>query len=384
MPTGVRTTANVAAEQRAIDMSDPILDLEPDSVPLTVITKKISKSSAKDVKIQWEESELGARYTQVNNGAGYVSGATSIVVDSGAVAAPKNVIVSVPRTGELMFVTGISTNTWTVTRGFAGSTAAALVDDDPLFVIGSAAEEYSMVPDPVSPNPVNVFNYLQIFRKSMGASGTWMSSDNLTKPLDWKWQSKQLAIEHAKDIEHALLFGRPSAGTGADGRPIWTTGGLNYFLANNRLAVGGALTQTNLDTWMLDVCRYGSVKTLFASGKVMAAINGFAVGKLQIEQGENTYGLRVQQYIGPHGTLNLIRHPLLEGAIYGGYAFAVDMKRRIEFKYLDGGDGPSRDTKLLTNRQEPGRDGQIDELLTQAGLLLGNPKAHGVLTGVTG
>lgn len=383
MPTGVRTTANVATEQRAIDLSADIIELEPDSTPLTVLTKSISKSGAKDVKVQWEESELGARATAINAGAGYASGITALVVDDGSIV-PAGNIITCPRTKEIMYVSSVSTNTLTVIRGFAGSTAAALVDDDPMFVIASAAEEYSLVPEPQSNNPVNVFNYLQIFRKSLGASGTWMSSDNQTKPLDWKWQHKQLAIEHAKDIELALMFGQKGQTTGANGRPVWTTAGIDAFITNHRQAVGGALTQPDLDSWMLGLCRYGDKKTVLSSGLVLQAVNNMAVGKLEVIQGAETYGLRVTEYIGPHGVLNLIRHPLLENGIWGGYAFALDMKRRVEFKYLDGGDGPSRDTKLLTNRQEPGRDGQIDELLTQAGLLLASPKAHGALTGVTG
>jgi hypothetical protein len=42
-------------------------------------------------------------------------------------------------------------------------------------------------------------------------------------------------------------------------------------------------------------------------------MNGFPRGKLEMRQSEKTFGLRVMQYISPHGTLNLVTHWLLEG-----------------------------------------------------------------------
>jgi hypothetical protein len=61
-----------------------VLELEPEAAPLTVFTKKLSKKRTVNPAFNWLEDELAPRFDQVNNGAGYASGATSIVVDNGA------------------------------------------------------------------------------------------------------------------------------------------------------------------------------------------------------------------------------------------------------------------------------------------------------------
>jgi hypothetical protein len=71
---------------------------------------------------------------------------------------------------EVLQVTAISTNTLTVVRGIGGTTAAALVDTDPLFVIGTAAEEGALSQVARTQNPVAT-NYTQIFKHSVEASG---------------------------------------------------------------------------------------------------------------------------------------------------------------------------------------------------------------------
>jgi hypothetical protein len=121
-------------------MAQEILLLEPDAAPLTVITKNINKKATVNPKFQWLEDELDPRFDRINNGAGYASGATSIVVDNGAYFEVQQ-IVYVTRTKESMRVTAVAgTNTLTVVRG-VGSTAQALVDNDELLIANTAQPE---------------------------------------------------------------------------------------------------------------------------------------------------------------------------------------------------------------------------------------------------
>jgi hypothetical protein len=246
--TGARTTGNVHQSQRVIDMHKEILLLEPDAAPLTVFLKQIynggRRVAAKDPLFSWFNDELEARFDAINNGAGYASGATSLVVDNGPVF-PTESLVKVPRTGEVMFVSSVSTNTLTVVRGFGGTTAAALVDNDPLYVIGIADDEDSLSPDNRSENPTKVDNYTQIFKRSVRASGSWLSSSNITSVHDWDHQRKKVAIEHLKDIELSFLFGGPSTQAGTEG-PRRTTGGVTHFATQNNQDAGGALSEDSL------------------------------------------------------------------------------------------------------------------------------------------
>jgi hypothetical protein len=134
-------------------------------------------------------------------------------------------------------------------------------------------------------------------------------------------------------------------------------------------------------TWL----RYNSgqrVKTVFSARLPIDVLNSFPRGRLQIQQGEMTYGLRVMRYISPHGDLLLVTHDLLEGEFYGGVMAVVDMGN-VGKRYLKG-DGPSRDTHRRENIQENDRDGRKDELLTESGFEIKQDKTHGFAYGITG
>lgn len=387
--TGARTSGNVLSAQRVIDMARDILLLEPDAAPITVITKSIENGgrtrAALDPLFSWMNDELDTRFATVNGAQN--SAVTNLVVVSSDYI-PTHSLVKVPRTGEIMSVTSKADSTHaTVVRGFAGTSAANLLDQDPLYVIGVAADENAQSETFVSTNPTKVDNYTQIFKKSVQASGSWLSSSNVTATHDWDHQRKKQAIEHLKDIELALLYGTPSTQAGIAEGPRRTTGGVLYYATQNNQDAGGTLTEAEWEQFLRTLFRYGSQnKTVFAAPLVVSVLNAYSSGKLVTSVGDETYGVKVMNLVSAHGEVKLVKHNLLEGAVYGGYAIAVDFANGdVQYRYLNGsGPGGSRDTKLYTNRQETDRDGLKDEWISECGLQFGLPKVHGVLTGVTG
>jgi Family of unknown function (DUF5309) len=387
--TGQRHSAGIAASQRVVDLHREILLLEPDAAPFTTITKQygegVAREQAEDPKYTWHNDALETRFDAVNNGAGYASSATSIVVDTGTAFAVDD-LVKVPRTGELMLVTAISTNTLTVIRGVGGSTAAALVDNDPLYILGTSAVEGSLSQGARSENPTLVTNYTQIFKQSVEASGTVQSSSNESTPHDYVHQSKKQMLEHMKDIELAGLFGGPGEND-VSGKKQRTTGGLQYFLTSNNQNASGAWTIDEVNTFIRTLTRYGSAsKTLFCSRLVAAVFDTHSLGKMQTHVGDDTFGVHIGMWQTNLGELKIISHPLIEGATYDGYGFAVDFKvQAVGYRYLAGdGPGGGRDTHVKRNIQEPDRDGQKDEILTECGFRVGLPQTGGVVYGVTG
>jgi hypothetical protein len=378
--TGSRGTATILADQREIDMSDRITELEPDAAPLTVFSKRLNKRRTVNPKFEWLENDLEPRFDRINNGAGYASGATSIVVDNGGYFNAQD-IVYVSRTGEAVRVTAVATNTLTVVRG-VGSTAAALVDNDELIIIGSAAREGDTSKTPVSHNPTKVTGYTQIFRTPFELTETLRHSANAVKPHDWTLSANHAGVEHMKDIEYAFLFGHPSETIPGGEHPRRTTGGFYHYATLNETLAGGSLTETEFFAGLRDVFRYGSkVKLGIASRLAVDVLNSFPRGKLETVQSEKTYGVRVMRYISPHGDLNIVTHNLLEGDEFGGHIAIVDLDN-VAYRYLAGENG-SRDTRLLTNRQAPDADTRKDEYLSEVGLQLAVPKTHGSITGIT-
>lgn len=386
---GPRRTDNVLAAQRVIDMGSEILLLQPDAAPLTVILKNIQQGGrsmpAKDSKFSWLEDDIFSR-TGVASGA-HTNVATTINVVDGSIFPAESLALNT-RTNEIVFVQSVAANALTVTRGASGSTAAAMNDQDVLYILGVADNEGDTSQPAHTANAAQVDNFTQIFKKSVSASGSWLSSSNVTSTHDWDHQRRKTAIEHLEDIELALLTGRPSADTGGFGTgPRRTTGGIRYFTTQNVRNAGGTLTEGTWEQWMRDLFRYGSSqkKVVFAAPQVISALNSFSRSRLMTESGDTSYGVRVMNLLSAHGEVTLVKHNLL-GDMYSGEAIAVDFANgNVAYRYLAGdGPGGSRDTKLYTDRQAPDLDGRKDEWITECGLQFGLAKLHGRLTGVTG
>ena len=385
--SGQRRTEGIASSQRVIDISKLILLLEPDYAPLTTILGSLDgrKRKCSDPEFSWHEDELEARFDAVNNGGGYNSSATSIVVDNGDLFAAQD-LVEVPRTGEILYVSSVSTNTLTVVRSFGAAAAAAVNDDEPLLIIGTAAKEGDTSLSARTYNPTKVTNYTQIFKNSVEASGTLLSSSNESSPHDWNHQTKKVGIEHRKDIEYAFLTGSAGEET-VSSNTVRTTGGVLEFATANNQGMGGTMTEAEFQQFCRNGFRYGGkTKTFFVSPLVLDVINNYSISKLQTTVGQTQYGVKVTQIVSAQGNVTLVKHNLLEGATYGGYGILVDFSdESVAYRFLNGdGPGASRDTSLLQNRQENDRDGRKDEYLSEVGLQFGLPDRHAVATGITG
>lgn len=376
MISGLRNTNNILADKRVVDMSKEIALLEPNAAPLTVLMKRIEgkKKIAINPKYNWMEDELAPRWDAVNYSTGYTAGDTSIVVDNGTYFKIGDVIKNAT-SGEQMLVSGVSSNTLTVTRGWGTTSATTVANNDVITILSNASAEGSSAPSMVTTKEVAKTNYIQTVRTPFGVTGTEDASE-MYGGKDLAYLTKKAGIEHSKDLERALLFGEPKEDlTGATPRRF--TGGLNYFITTNRQDASGTLTESEFETFCRTIFRYGSnKKVLLASPIVVSAINTWAAGKLQTVPADKTYGIDVKEYLTGHGTLLVVKHNLLEQS-YAGMAFAIDTDY-ISVRTMKG-----RDTQLKTNIQANDADAREDEYMTDLGFQLELEKAHGVLYGVT-
>jgi Family of unknown function (DUF5309) len=386
--SGQRTTENVGSVQRAIAIDKEILQLDPSATPFTVITGRLNKRLVGDPEYTWVESERATRFDSVNHAGGYTNSEEEMVVTTEELFY-LNHLVAVPRTGEILRVKERKgSNKVKFERGAAGTTAAAVTEKDPLFIIARVAEEGALSFEATSGNPTKIGNNTQIFRTSIEESGTAGSSENQTEPHDWVWQHQEKMREHMISRETAALFGHKGKVNGPGGKPIRTTGGLLSFYTTNNQDMGGTMTESEFGSWVRMLTVHGNEKTVFSSPLALEVVNNYGVGKLSLVQADKdaTYGLNITRYVGAGGSIiNFVQHPLLEGAVWGGYMIAVDFKRGAPaVRPLGGGPFGSRDTKVLTNRQENDRDGQKDEILTEEGYQFPLVKSGGVATGITG
>jgi hypothetical protein len=377
--TGAMLTTNVLSDQIAIDLSDSISQLEPSVQPLTVFTRRARKTRASATKFSWLEEESKPRFLATEGTA--LVGATTINVEAGqgAYVQQWDLLLNT-RTGEVIRVNSVATDALGVTRG-VGSTAAAINDADELMLIGSAQPENDTSKPARSDIPNKITNYTQIFRTPYEVSGSLQASSFQVAPAEWPRQARNKAVEHAKDIEYAMLHGRKSLST-PGATELRTMGGLHSFITTNQTDAGGDLSEAEFNAFMLQVMRYGSdSKLAMASGVGVSALNKFPASKQQTRNDETTYGMNVTHYTSPFGSLNLVYHRMLEGSKYGGWITVVDLDN-VAYRFL-ANDEVSRDTKVLQNRQPNDQDGRKDEILTEASLEVDQEQTHGLLTGIT-
>ena len=384
MPTytqAIVSTGNRNSTETIPEVESKLYRLEPESYPFTAVltmAKKRVRRLQTDVEFKTLEQRPEGRETQVNNGAGYSTSATSVVVDDGGIFEIFDTI-RVNRTGEIMLVTAKSTNTLTVTRAIAG-TRTAMVDNDYLTRMATAYAQGAAKQTPNVRQSDTVTNYPQITRTPFGVTGTQKALRTYTgNPLTDMRINK--AIEHNKSKEMALLFGKKAQGSGATPRYL-TQGIINTLSTNTYAAPGGVLTEAAFEENLLEgVSRYGSpTKLFFCSARICSVLDGWARSRGRLkEAGEESaaLGFKVQKFISSHITLLVKKHYLLEGDTWSGYGLIIDPDA-VRYAMV-----PGRDMWHRKDIQTPGDDAFEEEFLSEYGLDIILEETHGLLTGVT-
>lgn len=377
--TGMRDTNNINSVRRVVDMSKTIAQLQPEAAPLTVLLNNVSKRKCINPKFEWMEDDLMPWWDAINNAAGYAAGATSFVVDNGAYF-ELGTTFKFPRTGEVCRVAAApSGNTLgTVTRSVGGTAAAAILDNEPILILGDSNEEGTTSRNAKTVQITNDYNYTQIFRTTVEVTGTEDASE-LYGGGDRMYQRKKKGIEHLIKLERAFWFGERSRITTGT-HPEQTTGGVFEFISSNFTDAGGMLTEYEFEEFLEGAFEYGSgIKWAFCSGSVISIINMWGRSKLQMVPTDKTYGLNVTKYISPHGELNLVKNKLFTGDVYGTYMAVLDLEDQCaEYRFLQG-----RDTKLNLNVGANDADAYKDEYITEAGLQFKQADRHAVLYNIT-
>jgi hypothetical protein len=279
---GLRHTENFVVDERPKNWRAGILLRYPNgNTPLTGLTAAMKEESTDDPEYKWWEKDLDDRRLRLgaNLGAVAANAAATLTVQAKAQTLKRGDILYAEATGEVIFVTAdpISATSISATRAYAGSTGAALdiaTLNPYLKVIGSAYEEASQAPTGINFDPVNYFNYTQIFRNTLEMSNTARQT-TLRTGDQVKEAKRECAEYHGIDMEMAFWFGRKSQQT-LNGKPQRTTDGLfSVIPAANVVSQNGApLDMELLESWFEMIFRAGSnEKVGFCGNRALLAIN---------------------------------------------------------------------------------------------------------------
>lgn len=376
MISTARSTGNQLAVRRVVDIAKKIDVLEPDAAPLTQLTKKIEKKVAVNPDFKWMEEESLTK--QGAAAATITAGITQVSVATGQGARFRaGDVVKVVATGEQLLVTGVSTDTLDISRGWGTTSAGSIAADGVLLIVGNANEEHATKRTFKIGDQSEKTNYTQIFRTPFGESETSANSEYYGGK-DRKHIRMMQLIEHQKEIERAFWFGEPKVDTtGTHYRRA--TGGVDYWVSTNASDASGTLTEAEFETFLRTGFRYGSkTKWLFAAPLIVSAINSWAKDNIRIVPKDKTFGVSVAQWLSPFGMVNIVLDNLFaETTTYSGYAYLIDPEQ-LMYRYL-----ANRDTRLKTNIQANDADGWEDEYISEVGLHFSQEKKAAVLYNVT-
>lgn len=381
--TGIRGTAALGVT-RKYDIADVISLLDVNRYPLLGILtnagkdpatkqgKTMKKKETTDPEFKWFEDEYQKK---VLTGSGTVDpdgGNLTITGESQYLQVGDVILAS--KQGWVFEVTVIvDANTVTVGAELGGATGAAADVAGDVVVLGNANEEGAGLREIKATTVTKPSNYCQIFRTPIGITETARNTKGWTKENDFDYQSKKKAIEHMIDIERAFLFGKKHEDTGGT-HPKRFTGGI--IPAITSYSTANVDTEAEFEAWLeAQAFAHGNLeKYFFCAGAVISMVNSWAKKKLELVRTEKTFGMRILNYESAFGLVHFIRHPLLTGTKYGNYGVMLDMET-LTHRHLS-----SRDTKLLTNRQNPGEDSRVDEYLSEVGLQMEQQKRHAIMS----
>lgn len=386
--SGIRGTAQpgdaaTAMPTRKYDVADAISLLDVNRYPLLAILtnagkdpvtkegKAMKKIETTDPQFKWFEDEFGRRQLTASGNVDPDGGNLTLTGQTQYLQAGDVIIVGAQKwVFEVASVT--DANVVVVGAELGGATGDAASAAGDVWLIGNVNEEGAGLRDIKSTIASEMYGYCQIFRTPIGITETAKNTKTWTKENDFDYQRRKKGIEHMIDIERAFLFGKRGIVTSGTHPKRFTAGLLSRI---ETYATAQVDTESEFETWLESLFAHGNTeKYLFAAASVISMINGWAKGKLQIMSKEKTYGLKIVTYDSPHGTLHMIKHPLLTGTTYGNYAVGLDLEA-LTYRYLS-----NRDTKLLTNRQAPGEDSQVDEYLSEVGLQMEQESRHAIMS----
>jgi hypothetical protein len=224
--------------------------------------------------------------------------------------------IQVEGSGELILVTAINTDTLTVVREYAGTTAEDIVDGQVINILGNAALEGSDKPAVRFTNRSRKGNYTQIFTSAVEVSGTHMAASQLGLSDEMDYQKQERLRELIRDLENTVINGGQPGSTPQGSSSVRRTmKGAIQSLSTNAFATGdsGFPADSDLDEEKINyVLRSiwensnGNVDLIVVGGFQKRKINGFLSASRSYDSSDTTYRDMVSLYESDFGVCRII------------------------------------------------------------------------------
>jgi hypothetical protein len=240
---------------------------------------------------------------------------TDFVVDNGSRFRVGDQI-QVEGSEELMLVTGINGDTLTVVRGYAGTTAEDLADNQIINILGNAALEGADKPSARFTNRSRCSNYTQIFTATLEVSGTDMAASQLGLADEMDYQKQERLRELLRDLENTVINGgQPASNPEGSGSVRRSMKGIIQHLSMNVFHTGdtGFPAGNDLDEAKINyVLRQiwetssGSVDLIVVGGFQKRKINAFSADSRTYGANDTTFTDMISIYESDFGVCRIV------------------------------------------------------------------------------
>ncbi|MBG9940580.1 DUF5309 family protein [Brevibacillus formosus] len=286
---------------------DEILLLNPNQTPMLNLLG-FGNPVASTTHI-WYEDEMFATKATVTTAAD--AAATSLVVSDVEPFRP-NVVAKVNE--EMVFVTAVdpTTKTLTVTRAYAGSTAAAIAKNAVIEFLFVEGVEGFDARDARSKPRTKVDNVTQIFDESVELSGTSQSVAQYGIDDLYGYEKAKKELEVALQLEKAVIDGLHY-----DSGRVRQMRGIRSFIQTNVTPVSGPITVDILNGTAQKIYTAGGFRSggkyaVVVPAKQKMAISGLTQDKIRITQAETTRGQVVDHLVNDFGQFPIIMNDNLQ------------------------------------------------------------------------
>jgi len=227
---------------------------------------------------------------------------------------------------EYMLATARSTDTLTVTRGYASTTAATHSDEAVVHIVSQLEFEGDDGKEAWSQARTRPSNYLQTFSRTVEVAGIQEAIKHLggiTSELDY--QIMQAMRQIGLELEKTLLMG-VKAQVGDGSTTYRTMGGLWAMVSTNRETDSGNIDTDAIETDIKTIWDAGGVpRAILTTGKLAQDVANLYADRIRTDIQTAVGGVNITSIINPlgEGPIAIIPHRMLASGEY----FMLDTAR---------------------------------------------------------
>lgn len=266
---------------------------------------------------------------------------------------------------EQLYVSGISSNTLTVVRGYGGTTQTTHASNGTMYRRTRARTEGATATDSPSTSVTTGYNVSQILQKKIEISGTRQVVSQYGVSNEYEREVEKAYLELMRHLELAAFYGQRGTTTSR------SMGGLGYYITTNATASFGVLTQKGIEDKVQAAWEYGGKPSLLiCNAWVQRKIRDMYVGHYRTMKDDARGGIMVDKIlVPPVGEVDL----LVDRFCPTGHLYLIDPNKVGYVPVREFFDEPLAKTA----------DAESGQVVGEYSLVLQNEKAHAKITGIS-